>query len=118
MCGVESEATFRGILRDHPHIQFTVMSWEVERCNRSVSRMNGDHKTSSNEAIPLDGPGNSPVPPASTQRPRKERSLRWSNVLRVVVIFFVSALLVLPLIVFYLPEQGVSDEVGFYHTAR
>ena len=87
-------------------------------CDSSALKMNGNHKISASQTVLLDGTSNPPVPPDSTQRLRKQgRRLRWSNVLRVVVIFFVSMLLVLPLVVFYFPKSGVSDEVIFYHVA-
>jgi len=94
------------------------MSRDVEVCDSSALKMNDNHQISAGETVLFDGTSDPPVPPDSTQRPRKEgRRLRWSNVLRVVVIFFVSVLLVLPLVVFYLPKSGASDEVIFYHAA-
>jgi len=95
------------------------MSRDVEVCDSPGLKMNGNYKTSASETVLLDGTSNPPVPPDSTQRPRKQegRRLLWSNVLRVVVIFFVSVLLVLPLVVFYMPKSGVSDQVIFYHAA-
>ena len=72
--------------------------------------MTGDSTSVNN---PFDGPSTSSVLPDKTRRSRKSgKGLRWMKALRFAVIFFVSVLLALPLVMFYLPQQGGCNEVS------
>lgn len=77
--------------------------------------MTGDRINSASVNNLFDGPCNSSATPDETQLPRERgfrRRLRWINAARVVIILFVSVILALPLVMFYLPQQGRSNEVS------
>ena len=72
--------------------------------------MTGDSTSVNN---PFDGPSTSSVLPDKTRMSRKSgKGLRWMKALRFAVILFVSVLLALPLVMFYLPQQGGCNEVS------